>query len=239
FANHCSKFIADRNARAGILEGNPLHRDMLYAVEAVGLSFILNVTIDTAKNITAAFAGHPVKAHLKGCASIMEKVETRAVKADMVITSNGGYPLDQDIYQAVKGMTAAEACVNEGGVIIMCASCINGHGGEGFFNWFAQAASPHDVAARIAAIPQDKTLADQWEAQILARILTRISVVMVCEPSQKEIIEKMHMTYAPSIEQAIKAADEILNKKGKIPDNEESSREIVIIPDGIGIVVRQ
>ena len=149
FANHCSEFIADKNSRTGILKENPIHQDMLFAAGKANLAFILNVVIDSKKRIINAFAGDPIKAHEKGCAFLQNIAEKKAVKSDIVITSNGGYPLDQNIYQAVKGMTAAEVCVNPGGVIIMVAACNEGHGGESFYRWFAESSSPKETLDKI------------------------------------------------------------------------------------------
>ncbi|WP_291637079.1 nickel-dependent lactate racemase, partial [Clostridium sp.] len=108
-ANHCSEFIASEYARSGILLNNPIHRDMLYAAKEAKLAFILNVVIDSEKNVINAFAGDSELAHNEGCKFVMELASVKAVKADIAISTNGGYPLDQNIYQSVKGMTAAEA----------------------------------------------------------------------------------------------------------------------------------
>ena len=228
-ANHCSKFIASSDARAGSLSDNPIHEDMLFAAEAAKLGFILNVVIDSKKNIINAFAGHHVKAHEKGCEFVRRMAEVKAAEADIVITSNGGYPLDQNIYQAVKGMTAAEACVRKGGVIIIAAACNDGHGGEEFYRWFANASSPEEVANRICSIPQNETIADQWEAQILARILLKARVIMVSDECSSSMIRDMHMTYASSLEQAMEIAEEQVGKNA----------DISVIPDGVGVIVKE
>lgn len=226
-ANHCSKFIAHNRARAGILNGNPIHADMVQAARMAKLDFILNVVIDSEKKIIQAFAGHPEEAHYKGCEFIKQLAGVNAVEADIVITSNGGYPLDQNIYQSVKGMTAAEACVRKGGVIIMVAACNDGHGGDAFYNWFAYAESPTAVAEKIAQISQMDTIADQWEAQILARVLLKCSVILVTDMCDPDIIKNMHMMHAVSVEDAIKMAESIVGKQS----------DIVVIPDGVGVIV--
>ena len=228
FANHCSEFIADKNARTGILEENPIHKDMLFAAGKANLAFILNVVIDSKKRIINAFAGDPIKAHEKGCAFLQNIAEKKAVKSDIVITSNGGYPLDQNIYQAVKGMTAAEVCVNPGGVIIMVAACNEGHGGESFYRWFAESSSPKETLDKINSIPRDKTVADQWEAQILARILIKHKVIMVSDIQSKKLIVDMHMIYSASVEEALDKARQQTN----------ADAGIVVIPDGVGIIIR-
>lgn len=228
-ANHCAKFIASSEARTGNLENNPIHKDMLFASEKVGLAFILNVALDAEKKIIAAFAGHPDKAHQKGCNWVGQRGEVRKQVADIVITSNGGYPLDQNIYQSVKGMTAAEGCVRQGGVIIMVAACEDGHGGEAFYRWFKEAKTPQEVSNKIAGIAQDKTLPDQWEAQILARVLTKATVILVTNRCDPEIVCGMHLQQAPDIKTATKMADAIVGKEA----------DIIVIPDGVQVIVTE
>lgn len=228
--NHNAEFIAHPNARTGVLEGNPLHRDMLYAAKAAGLAYILNVAIDADKRIVAAFAGDPVAAHREGCDFVRKHAGVASVKADLVVTSNGGYPLDQNIYQAVKGMTAAECCVNPGGVIIMVSCCVDGHGGDGFFRWFADAGSANEVASRIRSIPRDKTTPDQWESQILARVLTKCkAIIIVSSHVDPQVIQNMHMLHAATFESALAQADSLLGHE----------TEIVVVPDGVGIIIEE
>ena len=102
-ANHCSEFINSNHARTGIIKDNPIHKDMLYAAEKANLAFILNVVIDEEKNIINAFAGDSQLAHEEGCKFVMELSSVKSIQADIVISSNGGYPLDQNIYQVCKG----------------------------------------------------------------------------------------------------------------------------------------
>jgi nickel-dependent lactate racemase len=226
-ANHNSRFIADVNANTGILNNNPIHRDMLFAAKAARLRFILNVCINSEKEIVQAFAGHPEKAHYEGCEFVKNLLKVRRKESDIVITSNGGYPLDQNIYQAVKGMTAAETCVRKDGVIIMVAGCCDGHGGEAFYNWMTRGKSPEEIMQKILAVPPEQTMADQWQAQILARVLLKARVIMVTDLANKEMVESMHMSYACSLDEAIKQAEAIVG----------SDSSITVIPDGVGVIV--
>lgn len=228
--NHNAEFIGHPCARTGVLQNNPLHQDMLYASQAVGLKFILNVTLDADKKISGAYAGHPVAAHAQGCEKIRSHARAAAVKADIVITSNGGYPLDQNIYQAVKGIDTASRCVKPSGVILMFSSCVDGHGGEGFYQWFIDAASPLEVVQRIEAMPRDRTRPDQWEAQILARVLNQYNVIMITQHADPKLIRDMHMIHANTFEEAMQTAQTLIQNKE--PD-------IVIIPDGTGVIVEE
>lgn len=230
-ANHCSEFINSPNARTGILQGNPIHEDMLYAAKAAKLAFICNVVIDADKKVIAAFAGDREKAHYAGADFEMKLAGVKPVPADIVITTNGGYPLDQNIYQSVKGMTAAEATCKEGGVIIDVSSCSDGHGGEDFYNNLKNAESIQKAMDEILARGRNETVFDQWEAQILMRMLLKFTIIMVTEAPQ-QMIEDMHMKYAASIDDALAMAKEVLAKKG-ITDP-----KITVIPDGVSVIVK-
>jgi nickel-dependent lactate racemase len=226
-ANHCAAFIANDHARTGNLKNNPIHRDMLFASETAGLAFILNVALDAEKKIINAWAGHPDKAHRQGCDWVSRRATVKRQLADIVITSNGGYPLDQNIYQSVKGMTSAESCVRQGGVIIMVAACEDGHGGEAFYRWFAEAKTPQEITGKISCIAQKDTLPDQWEAQILARVLNKCSVILVSNQCNPLIVKTMHLLQAPDIETALTMAHSRVGKKA----------DIVVIPDGVSVIV--
>ncbi|MBP2641142.1 MAG: putative D-mannonate dehydrogenase [Firmicutes bacterium] len=228
-ANHCSNFIASENARTGILEGNPLHRDMISAARQAKLAFIVNVVIDADKKVIKAFAGDFEKAHEEGCIFVGRLAAVDAKPADIVITSNGGYPLDQNIYQSVKGMSAAEATCKKGGVIIICSACNDGHGGDAFYNWFAKASSPQEILDKIMAIDAFSTIADQWEAQILARIQIRHKIIIVTDQCDHRLIESMHMRAASSLEEAMIMAEELVGKEAKI----------TVIPDGVSVIVKE
>ena len=225
--NHNAGFIASPLARAGSLEGNPIHLDMVYASRQAGLRFILNVLIDSGKHIIGAVAGNPEQAHKAGCELCASRVQVQPVVADIAVTSNGGYPLDQNIYQSVKGMTAAEACVRPGGVIIMNAALGDGHGGEDFYRWFADRDGPAAVMHDIESIPAEATRLDQWEAQILARIMLKATCIFVTGLVNRRLIERMHMRWAPDVDTALAEAFEIVGREAAV----------TVIPDGVGVIL--
>ena len=103
---------------------------MLYAARTVHLRFIVNVVLNSNKEVIASFAGDLERAHLKGCEFLTGLAQAKKVNADITVSTNGGYPLDQNIYQAVKGMVSAEATNKEGGVILMVAGLADGTGGR-------------------------------------------------------------------------------------------------------------
>lgn len=227
--NHAGDLIAHPCARTGILEGNPIHADMVAAARMAKLAYIVNVVLDHDKRTTAAFAGDFEKAHEAGCAWLRKGCAVRAVPGDIVVTTNGGAPLDQNIYQCVKGLTAAEASAKEGAVLIMCAECADGTGGEAFFRALADCASPAALEAQCIATPRDRTLPDQWEGQILARILAKHTVIFVSEPKWERTLCDMKISYAPDMDAAMKQARHIRGEKASV----------TVIPDGVGVIVEE
>lgn len=225
--NHCSRFIDSDNSRTGKLDGNPMHEDMVAAAAFAKLAYVVNVVIDEEKRTVAAFAGNYVTAHRAGCDFLMKYAKVEPKWADIVVTSNGGAPLDQNIYQCAKSMAAAEATCNLGGVIIECAECADGHGGQAFYESLRDCESPEALYDEIMATPQDKTIPDQWESQILARMLKKHTIVMVTRPELKTMVEEMKMRYAPTLEDALALARSL----GK--------KSLTIIPNGISVIVSE
>lgn len=226
FWNHNADFIASPFARTGILEGNPIHTDMIYAARKANLAFICNVVINAKHQVVGAFAGDCEQAHLAGAAFLKDLCRSSAVPANIVITSNNGYPLDQNIYQSVKGMTAGEATCREGGVIIMVAACNDGHGGQSFMETMTQDLTPAQILAQIQSAEKKDTVPDQWESQILARILSRFHVVLVSE-SDPGLVKAMKMHPAGNLNEALAIAESLLGHPGTV----------TVIPEGISTIV--
>jgi len=225
--NHNAEFIAHPAARTGIIEGNPIHIDMLYAARKAKLAFICNVIINSAREIIYAAAGDCDRAHGKGVEFLMDKCQVKPAMADIAISTNGGYPLDQNIYQAVKGMTAAEATVKKGGVIIMIAQSADGHGAPDFYKTFREEKNLDRMLEIFMKTPKENTRPDQWQSQILARILKHSKIIYI-SGAPDEMVRDFRMIPAHSISDAVKMAEKMLN-------NTEAS--ITVIPDGISVVV--
>ena len=226
-ANHCSEFIASPAARTGILENNPIHRDMVWAARRARLAFIVNAVINARKEAIYAVAGDMEAAHEAGCAFLSGLCRVKAKPADIVITTNGGYPLDQNIYQAVKGMTAAEATVREGGVIIMLARSEDGHGGEDFYHQMADEPGIEKTLAQFLCRGRDETAPDQWQTQIFIRVLQKASVIYVSD-APDEMVRALHMTPAHSVEEALQLAEARLG-------NPQAT--VTAVPDGVSVIV--
>ena len=226
--NHCGRFIADPNARTGILRNNPIHRDMAAAAEMAELRYIVNVVIDEEQKTAAAFAGDPFEAHEAGCAYVSRYSGIHTEPFDIAVTTNGGAPLDQNLYQCVKCMTAAEAALKPGGVAVILGECADGIGGESFYRSLKGADSPKALYEEYAETPQEETIPDQWQSQILARILTRHTVIMVTRPELRQAVLDMKMQYAASLEEA-------LEKARKIRGTDAS---LAVIPNGVSCIVK-
>ena len=227
-ANHSGEFINDKHSRPGSLDHNLIHKDMFYAAQTTGLKFILNVVLDEDKHIIGSFAGDLDNAHRTGAHFLEKLSHVDKIESDIAISTNGGYPLDQNIYQAVKGMTAAEATNKEGGVIIIVAGCRDGHGGDGFYHNIADVDDPKEFLEQAINTPRLETVPDQWTSQILARILVHHHVILMSDLVDPKLVTDMHMELATSIDEALEKAYAI----------EGHDAKVTVIPDGLGVIVK-
>ncbi len=224
FQNHSFRMIGHPKARYGILKGNPVHEDSVEAARFVKLKFMVNVVLNKERQVMKTFAGDYLGAHEAGVKFLkgLVKVPTPR-RADIVVTTNGGYPLDRNLYQAVKGMATGELIVKDGGVIIVMAECIDGVEHMDFQRLMGGAKTPREV---LDTIKEEEPLGDQWEAQVLARVLQRAEVIVVSKGVKDRVIEGMLMTPASTPEEALNLA---LRKMGK-------NAKVVAIPEGSFII---
>jgi nickel-dependent lactate racemase len=169
-SNHGRAMIAHPNATWGVTEGNPIWEEMLEVALLTRPTFLLNVTLNADKQITGVFAGDLLAAHRAGCAFVREQAMI-AIDApyDIVVTTNSGYPLDQNLYQCVKGMSAARQVVRQGGAIIMAGACQDGLPNHGrYAELLAAGRTPQGVLDMLAQ--PDFAAQDQWQVQIQAQI---------------------------------------------------------------------
>ena len=246
-ASHNSEFTMHPKARPGVLKGNPFQADMLHAARAAGLAFIVNVTLtpdqaDDRQRVTnqgepsarprhrveAAFAGEMEAAHLAGCEHVLRRCGVKAVPAPVVVTGNGGYPLDQNIYQSTKSLMAADLCCEEGGVIISVNECGDGHGADAFHRDFKNAGSLETLLDEIQSRGRADTRPDQWVTQLTAGILKRRKVIAVSGASP-ELIRSFGMIPAPYLGAALKMADEMTGRPGG---------PITVLPEAVALVIQ-
>ncbi len=175
---HDAARIGDPRARWGIIEGNPVHDDVRAIAAATGVSFACDVVLNRDKEIVAAFAGELFAVHGGAC-GVAREVSMQAVSVpfDVVVTTNSGFPLDQNLYQAVKGMSAAAQVVKPGGVIVAAAECRDGFPDHGGYRELLRSAP--DMASLLREIEgRPFTVPDQWQVQIQAMIQSKARVVM-------------------------------------------------------------
>jgi len=175
---HNAEMVGDPRSTWAQLEGNPVQGEIREAVALAPPHFMVNVAINPRREITALWAGHYIEAHELACRVVAEHA-TRAVDQpfDIVITTNSGYPLDQNLYQAIKGMSAAARIVRDGGAIIAAAECCDGLPDHGNYKQLLQMRhTPHELLAMIEA--PGFALYDQWQAQSQAIIQRKAEVYL-------------------------------------------------------------
>ncbi len=202
--NHGAEMIDHPNARAGILQGNPIYMDIVDGANLVDYGFSVNVTLNNSKQVSGVFAGDFREAHIKGAEFLDSNVKILCSSADIAVVTNGGYPLDRDLYQAVKAMTIGEAATREGGIIIVACECRDGIGHPHFRKLVEDSSGPEEILEKIRT-PGSFTI-DQWQAQIMARILQRNTVICVTDGVEADSMKAMHLGYAKNIDKALDAA---------------------------------
>ena len=180
-SNHGAKNIGDPQATFGVTEGNPLWEELRDIALKTGPSFLLNVTLNEQRDITNVFAGDIVEAHKTGCVfvkkSAMQPVEQ---PFDIVVTTNSGYPLDLNLYQGVKGMSAGARVLKEGGTLILAAECREGvPDGSPLDDLLRSAGSIEEILAMLST--PGFVRPEQWQAQIQALVQRRAEVLVCCE----------------------------------------------------------
>ena len=177
-SNHGALNIGQPKATFGVTEGNPLWEELRDFALRVGPSFLLNVTLNEPRQITGVFAGDMIEAHQAGCdlvrSSAMQKV---AAPFDIVVTTNSGYPLDLNLYQGVKGMSAGARIVKQDGTLILACECSEGvPAGSHFDNLLRSVASPGEFLARLDS--SEEVRPEQWQAQIQALVQRQAKVLL-------------------------------------------------------------
>ena len=180
-SNHGAKNIGDPQATFGVTVGNPLWEELRDIALKTGPSFLLNVTLNEQRDITNVFAGDIIEAHKTGCVfvkkSAMQPVEQ---PFDIVVTTNSGYPLDLNLYQGVKGMSAGARVLKEGGTLILAAECREGvPDGSPLDDLLRSADSIEEILAMLST--PGFVRPEQWQAQIQALVQRRAEVLVCCE----------------------------------------------------------
>jgi nickel-dependent lactate racemase len=175
---HSAARLADPRATFGTLAGNPVHEGIASISRAVRVDFALDVTLDADHRITGIYAGRPWDAYARGCEVVRRTaMEPADAPYDVVVTTNGGYPLDQNLYQAVKGICAAAGIVRDGGAILLASECVDGLPAHGRYRDLLVA---HGGASRFleALATSELRAHDQWQVQKQALMLQRARVLV-------------------------------------------------------------
>jgi nickel-dependent lactate racemase len=184
---HDARTIGDPRSTWGLLDGNPTQAIIRHNGSLLPLDFCVNVTLNRRREITRFFCGHPIAAHEAGCAFSKETAMVACSRPfPVVVTTNSGYPLDQNLYQTVKGMSAAAQIVEEGGFIATASRCNDGFPDHGNFRRLLfDHPSPRAVLDAIEA--PGFSLYDQWEAQLLALIRLKARVGLLSELPAEDV----------------------------------------------------
>ncbi|GAB4110556.1 MAG: nickel-dependent lactate racemase [Roseiflexaceae bacterium] len=175
---HNAKMIGDPRSTWAQLAGNPVQGEIREAVALAPPDFCVNVALNSRRQITDLWAGHYIAAHEIGCRSVAAHATKQVAEAfDIVVTTNSGYPLDQNLYQAVKGMSAAARIVRQGGAILAVAECSDGLPEHGNFKQLLQMRQTPQELLDLIESP-DFELYDQWEAQTQAIIQRKADVYL-------------------------------------------------------------
>jgi nickel-dependent lactate racemase len=220
--NHDAGMIANPNATWGITRGNPIWEEVREVAILAGKTFLVNVTLNKYRQITGVFAGELDEAHAAGCAFVKNTAMVAVQQPfDIAITTNAGYPLDLNLYQAVKGMSAAAQIVKPGGAIIIAAECWDGIPEHGLYGeLLRQAKDPQDLLDTICSpgfLEQD-----QWQAQIQAQVLLKAEVFVYSDYLTDEQIRLALLQPCRSIETTV---CELLEKYGP-------AASICVLPEG-------
>ena len=218
---HSAMVVGDPLSSWGNLEDNPTQEHVRAGGKLVGADFLVNVTLNRDRAITRFFCGDVIEAHERGCAYVKESAMVGCEKAfPIVIVSNNGYPLDQNLYQTVKGMSAAAQIVEEGGLILLAAECSDGFPDHGNYRKLLFEYPDPDSLLEAIRHP-DFSVFDQWQVQLQALICQKARVGIQCGLNEEDV-RKAHLVPVDSIDAALR---EELNRIGR-------DARVAVLPEG-------
>lgn len=200
-------------ARTGILEENPVHQDMLEAAKLAEVDFILNIVTNSKQEIIQAFAGDLEPAFNEGVRIVdeMYKVPIEQ-KADIVIVSSGGHPLDINLYQAYKGVDNALNAVKRNGVIVLVAECPEGHGNEVFYEWTVKFKTLKEMEKEI----KKRFVLGGHKSYYLLKALQKAKIILVSVMPDYQAVNVFNLKTAPAVNDAIRDAFDLAGKNAKV-----------------------
>lgn len=206
---HNAQMIGHKNSTWGLIEGNIVQDAATQNCLMAKPDFMLNVTLNGKKEITGVFAGELIAAHRAGCAFVKDHAMYPVDQPfDIVITTNSGYPLDQNLYQTVKGMSAAAQIVKQGGAILSCSECSDGVPDHGnYAKILKMRNTPHELLDMINN-PEFRIF-DQWQVQAQAMIQSKAHCYLYSSLSDQTVKDAMFIPVASPCD----AITELLEKK--------------------------
>jgi nickel-dependent lactate racemase len=203
---HDARRIGHPNATWGVTEGNPIHDDVREIARMTDVHFAVDVTLNRAQKITAVFAGDLFAEHRLACeAAKRDAMQAVESSFDVVLTTNSGFPLDQNLYQAVKGMSAAAKVVKQGGTIVCAAECSDGLPSHGSYGQvLASQPSPEKLLAMINA--PGYSVPDQWQVQIQAQIQIKARVLVKSGGLTPDAVRAAHFEPIDDVAAAVREA---------------------------------
>ena len=223
---HGPKLLASPKCVEGEIQDNPFHHEALAVAKRARVDFTLNVSMNERREITGVFAGDLEAAHSAGVrfvksqnGSILEN------KADIVITSGAGAPLDSTFYQSIKGLTAVLPIVAEGGTIIMVSSCDEGIGSSEFEKLLLSNDFPEDFLGKLE--DPNFFVIDQWQLQELCKVVKKARVILYSHGIPETFKDKLFVEVVESFESGF--ADSVARYMEE-PKIEEP--KIAVVPKG-------
>jgi lactate racemase len=203
-SNHGVKNIGDPSATFGITFGNPLWEELKEVALRVGPSFVVNVTLNEERAITNVFAGDLIEAHRQGCEYVrVSAMQAQSAPFDVVVTTNSGYPLDMNLYQGVKGMSAGARVLKPGGLLILACECREGVPAKSPLDQLMRSARSSEEILAMLSTP-GFVRPEQWQAQIQA-LVQRRGRVLLHSRLPEETVRACHLESCSDIGAAVRA----------------------------------
>ena len=210
---HNHAYLLDPNSKTGVFEGNPVHEDMVEAARLAKVDFILNVVTNSKNEIVKAYAGDLELAFYEGVKLVEEMYKVPIDRrADIVVVSPGGHPMDIDLYQAYKGVDSALEAVKRGGVIVLIAECPEGHGNEVFYDWMVKFKEIKDMEKEI----KRNFVMGGHKSYYLLKALQKVKIIFVSTMPDYYAVNVFKLKTARAVNDAVQEAFNIADSDAKV-----------------------
>ncbi len=212
-ALHSPSLLESPNAAIGVVKGNPVHEETTEIARLAGVDFMLNVTLNKAREITGVFGGDLDAAFYEAVDFLMSTAVDVAEEADVVIASGGGYPLDTTFYQSIKGMVAVLPAVKKGGMVFVASSCTDGVGKKDFEDVLIELGRLKDPDMLVERLKEpDFFKIDQWQVEEMCKVLKKADIFYYTEALSPERVKRFMVTPVSSLSELF---DEARKRYGK------------------------